>query len=267
MAASAAVNGSFLLALRVQTRVIGALLMREIITRFGRDNLGFVWLFLEPMIFTLSITALWSAVEITHGSTLPIVAFALTGYSSVLLWRNCTTHCCNAIPSNIGLLFHRPVRVLDLLLTKILLEIAGASMSFIALSVLWVALGMAQPPRDMVLILYGWLMLAWFGGALALLIGALTSFSELAERFWHPTAYILFPMSGAVYMVDWLSRDFQEVVLWLPMVHCIELIREGYFGSVIRTHYDMKYVAVVCLVMTSIALALVRAAGRRVEFR
>src|SRR4051794_33212892 len=34
---------------RIQTRVIGALMLREMGTRFGRDNLGYVWLFLEPM--------------------------------------------------------------------------------------------------------------------------------------------------------------------------------------------------------------------------
>jgi ABC-type polysaccharide/polyol phosphate export permease len=267
VAAVTAGNGSFFRALRLQMRVIGALFMREIITRYGRDNLGFVWLFLEPMIFTLSVTALWSATKLTHNSTLPIVAFALTGYSSVLLWRNCTSHCCNAILSNIGLLFHRPVRVIDVLMTKILLEIAGATLSFLALSTLWISIGWCNPPDDMLTVVGGWMMLIWFGGALALIIGALTAYSELAERFWHPTSYILFPMSGAVYMVDWLSTDFQKFVLLLPMVHCTEMIRDGFFGSVVRTHYDMKFVALVCLVMSALALILVHGAARRVHFR
>ena len=78
----------FSVSLRLQLRVLGALLMREIITRYGRDNLGFLWLFAEPMLFTLGITALWTSAGLAHGSTLPVVAFALTGYSSVLLWRN-----------------------------------------------------------------------------------------------------------------------------------------------------------------------------------
>lgn len=80
-------------------------------------------------------------------------------------------------------------------------------------------------------------------------------------------SYILFPLSGAVFMVDWLSEDFREFILWLPMVHCVELLREGFFGSVVRTHYDMQYVAIVCLVMTAVGLALVRAAGRKVKFQ
>lgn len=263
----AATAPSFYRALQAQTRVIGALMMWEVITRYGRDNLGFIWLFLEPMIFTLCVTALWTAIGLSHSLNLPIVAFALTGYSSVLLWRNCASRCSMAIPHNTGLLFHRPVRVLDLLVTKILLEIAGASMSFLGLATLWISIGWAEPPADILKVLGGWLMLAWFGGGLGLIIGALTSFSEIAERLWHPTAYILFPLSGAVFMVDWLSEDFRQIILWLPMVHCVELLREGFFGSVVRTHYDMQYVAAVCLAMTVLGLALVRAAGRKVNFR
>jgi len=63
-------------------------LMREIITRFGRENLGVLWLVAEPMLFTLGVTTLWTAAGLHRGSPIPIVAFAVTGYSSVLMWRN-----------------------------------------------------------------------------------------------------------------------------------------------------------------------------------
>ncbi len=259
-------NTSLIKAFRVQLRVLGALFMWEVITRYGRDNLGFIWLFLEPMIFTVAITTLWSATKLAHSSSLPIAAFALTGYSSVLLWRNCANRCCDAIRGNKGLLYHRPVRVLDLLLTKIFLEIAGASISFIGLGALWISIGWAEPPDDALIVLGGWLMLALFGTALALIVGAVTSFSEIGERLWSPTAYILFPLSGAAFMVEWLSDDFREFILWFPMVHCVEMIRDGYFGTVVRTHYDMKFVALACLAMVAVGLSLVRAAARKLDF-
>jgi ABC-type polysaccharide/polyol phosphate export permease len=257
----------FYRALRVQLRVIGALLMWEVITRYGRDNLGFVWLFLEPMIFTLSITALWYAVGLSHSSNLPIVAFALTGYSSVLIWRNCAARCTMAVQQNTGLLFHRPVRALDVLVTKILLEIAGASISFLALSTFWISIGWMDFPDDLLRAIEGWLLLAWFGGALALNIGALTSLTELAERLWHPTSYILFPLSGAVFMVDWLAEEFKQVVLWIPQVHCVEMIRDGFFGASVHTRYDPGYVALVALLVTLSGLALTHVASRRLNFR
>src|SRR3954467_5761983 len=85
---------------KVQRRGLSALVMRELLTRYGRNNIGFLWLFLEPMPFTLVITAFWAATRSIHGSSIPITAFALTGYSSVLLWRNMVSRCINAIETN-----------------------------------------------------------------------------------------------------------------------------------------------------------------------
>ena len=62
----------------IQARVIRALLLRELITRFGRRNLGLLWLVVEPMLFTLGVAALWTAVGASQRSNLPIVAFSIT---------------------------------------------------------------------------------------------------------------------------------------------------------------------------------------------
>ena len=249
----------------IQGRVIGALLMREIITRFGRHNIGFLWLFVEPMMFTLGVTALWNLAKASHGSNLSITAFAVTGYSSVLVWRNTVGRCSSAITPNLSLMYHRNVRVIDIFASRIILEMGGATISFIVLAIVFTAIGWMKPPDDILKIMFGWLLLCWFGSALALIIGALSERSELVEKIWHPVSYLLFPLSGAAFMVDWLPPAAQKVVLLLPMVHGVEILREGYFGSAVRAHYDVAYMAIVCLCMTFIGLALVREAGRRVE--
>src|ERR1700723_334603 len=117
---------SFFQCLAIQYRVLHALMMRELITRFGRDNLGVLWLVGEPMIFTLGVATLWSLAKLAHGGGIPIVAFAVTGYSSVLMWRNATSQCSAGIEANKALLFHRSVLIIDVFLTRIALEIVGA---------------------------------------------------------------------------------------------------------------------------------------------
>lgn len=258
-------EGSFLKSLTVQLRVIRALLMREVITRFGRENLGVLWLVGEPMMFTLGVSALWSAAGLHHGSSLPIVAFAITGYSSVLMWRNTASKCNAAIHQNFNLLYHRNVQVLDLFATRIILELAGATASFALLSLFFITIDAIESPVDLFQVLCGWLMLAWFGGSLGLVLGSATAYSELVDRIWHPTSYLLFPLSGAAFMVDWLPSAAQKFVLLLPMVHGVEMVREGYFGNAIKTHYDVSYMAIWCLVLNLVGLLLARDAGRRVE--
>ncbi|MGO9933469.1 MAG: ABC transporter permease [Steroidobacteraceae bacterium] len=259
-------TASLLHCFAIQRRVLNALLMREIITRFGRENLGMLWLVVEPMLFTVGVATLWAAAGLHRGSAIPIVAFAVTGYSSVLMWRNAASRSGSAVPQNKPLLFHRNVRVIDVLVTRILVEICGATASFIVLSSAFIFIGWMQVPVDPLEVVFGWVMLAWFGTSLALLIGAGAAASEIVERLWHPAAYLLFPLSGAAFMVDWLPTKMQNVVLLLPMVHGTEILREGYFGDVVPTHYDVGYMAMSNLVLSFAALLVVREVGRRVEF-
>ncbi|MEZ5682115.1 MAG: ABC transporter permease [Erythrobacter sp.] len=250
--------------LRVNGRVIGALLVREMLTRYGRHNIGFLWLFVEPMLFTLGVTALWTATKSVHGSDLPIVAFALTGYSSVLLWRNMPGRCIGALWANLSLMYHRNIKVLDIYAARLLLEFGGATISFAVLAIVFIAFGILAPPEDFLAVVSGWLLLAWFGCALAVLLGALSHRSELVDKLWHPSSYLLFPLSGAAFLVDALPRVAQDVVLWIPTVHGVELVREGWFGSQARAHYDLAYLISFNLALSVAALIAVRWLARRV---
>jgi ABC-2 type transport system permease protein/capsular polysaccharide transport system permease protein len=80
----------------------------------------------------------------------------------------------------------------------------------------------------------------------------------LVEKLWHPTAYLLFPLSGAAFLVDILPKQAQDLILYLPMVNGVEYVREGFFGSRIVAHYDMAYMALCCTVLTLLAFAEIR---------
>jgi capsular polysaccharide transport system permease protein len=248
----------------IQTRVIKALMLREMITRFGRENLGALWMIGEPMMFTLGVAALWSITGGSHRPNLPVVAFAITGYSSMLMWRNTVSRCMGGLEQNRGLLYHRNVSVLDVFVTRILLEIGGTTASFTILTAAFAGLELMTVPPDLLTVAVGWSLLAWFGFALALFIGALATFSHLVERVWHPLSYVLVPVSGAGFMVDWWPPSAQAVVLIFPAVHGIEMVREGYFGGGIQTHYNIAYVATFNVGLTLAALFILRSAARRV---
>jgi ABC-2 type transport system permease protein/capsular polysaccharide transport system permease protein len=137
-------------------------------------------------------------------------------------------------------------------------------MSFTILSFAYIGLEWMQPPEDVLKVIAAWLLLSWFGGALALLIGTLAFFSETVEKLWHPISYIVFPLSGSAFLVDALPAAAQKVVLILPMVHGIELLREGYFGTKVNSIYDIQYMVIVTLVMTLSGLLLLKIVSNRV---
>lgn len=264
MATKPASDFAFSESLRIQLRVIGALLRREMLTRYGRHNIGFLWLFAEPMLFTIGVTILWTATKSIHGSDLPIVAFALTGYSSVLLWRNMPGRCIGALQANLALLYHRNIKVMDIYIARLLIEFCGATISFVGLALLFLSIGWIAPPDDVLKVFAGWLVIAWFGCALAIGLGAISYLSELVDKLWHPFSYLLFPLSGAAFLVAALPQFAQDIVLWVPIVHGIEFVREGFFGSQARAIYNLGYLIPFNLVMSLFALIALRYVSRRV---
>jgi capsular polysaccharide transport system permease protein len=251
--------------LRIQLRVIGALIIRETLTRYGRHNIGFLWLFVEPMIFTLGITIIWSAAGLKKGGGLSITEFMLAGYSTLLLWRNMPNRCLMALAPNYDLLFHRQVKPLDVLLSRCLLEAAGASMSFIVLGYLFYAIGIVRPPDDIFQVAVGWFLLIWYAVAVSLLVGAVSERSEVLDRVWHIVQYLMIPLSGSLFMVDMFSGSVREALLWIPTVSCNELIREGYFGPSVPSHYDLGYVAIFNTCMLLVALIQLRIVSRTIS--
>ena len=242
----------------IHRRVIGALLVREMLTRYGRNNIGFLWLFVEPALFVLLVTIVWTAIRDIHLSALPIVEFAVTGYTSLLLWRNAVSRCIGAVKSNKALLFHRQVTILDIFTARILLELIAVSTALVGLSLALYAFGWLEPPEDALQFVLGWLLLSWFAVGLSLTIGGLSEKAEVVGRFWHPFSYILMAVSGVAYIVDALPPSQREIALWVPMVNAVEYMREGWFGSVMHAHYDLAYLATFNVGLTLIGLVLVK---------
>jgi ABC-2 type transport system permease protein/capsular polysaccharide transport system permease protein len=242
----------------IQVRVIHALFLRELLTRYGRHNIGFLWIFVEPMIFTLGVTALWTATQSVHGSSLPIVSFAVTGYSTVLLWRNMPSRCILAITYNSAIMYHRQVKVIDIYLARILLEAIGASMSFFILSSFFIFIEWMEPPEDLLQVVFAWISIALLGASLAIFLASLSERFEIVEKLWHPASYLVFPLSGAAFLVSTLPKAAQDIVLWFPMVHGTEILREGFFGTKMHAVYDVEYLIASTMVMMCLGLALSR---------
>jgi capsular polysaccharide transport system permease protein len=247
--------------LEVNRRVIGALLIRELLTRYGRSNIGFLWLFVEPTAFILIVSIVWSKFRGNQVSDIPIVAFAITGYSTMLMWRYAVGRCLNALKSNKPLLYHRQVRILDIYVARILLEEMAMTMALIALTIVFYSIDWLPLPEDVLQVFVGWLLLCWLTFGLALTIGGLAERWDVVARTWHPLSYILMAASGVAFTVNALPPGAQRLALWNPIINTVEYLREGWFGSVMHAHYDLGYVFACNIVLMLVGISLVGQIG------
>lgn len=251
--------------LMIQKRVIGALLMREIITRYGRNNIGFLWLFVEPLIMTMLIVLMWKFVRASNYSSLNIVAFMITGYPVAMMWRNASNRAIGAIAANQSLLYHRNVRVLDTLLARMILEIFGATVAQVVIMAGLIAIGWIDMPADPFYMLLAWLLMAWFAIGLGLVICAIAFHFDAFGKLWGTLSFILLPLSGALFFVYSLPQQVQHYALMVPMIHGTEMLRNGYFGGLPPTFESPGYLVLCNLVLTFIGLLLVKNFSKGVE--
>lgn len=243
---------------RVQWRTIHALLVRELMVRYGRNNIGFVWVILEPMILCVGVMFVWSILG-GHGKDgIKVVELVLTGYMPLTLWRHLTGAVVGMFRSNVGLLYHRQVSLLDIVLARQLLEIAGTTTALLVIYSFLVISGLVEGLRRLDLVILGWLMMAWIGVAFGALLACWTERQEVVERFVQPLQYLNVPLSGAFFLVDWLPHWAQSVILYHPLVHCWEVFRAGYFGDAIVSHYDLWYYTACAFGLSFWALRSVR---------
>ncbi len=256
---------SFRESLAIQKRVIGALLMREIITRYGRNNIGFLWLFVEPLMMTLLILMMWKFLRADQLSSLNIVAFTLTGYPMAMMWRNASNRAIGAISANASLLYHRNVRVLDTIFSRVLLEVAGATIAQIVIMALLLAVRWIEWPADIFYMLMAWILMALFALGLGLVICSIAFKFEAFGKLWSTLSFIMLPLSGAFFFVASLPHQAQEYLLWIPMVHGTEMFRQGYFGSSVLTLENPWFLLLCDLVLLFVGLALVAKFSKGVE--
>lgn len=250
---------------RRQGRIIGALIMREMTTRFGRQGLGFAWLVAEPMLFCFGVLILWTFTKPAYEHGVRLAPFVMTGYMCLILIRHLISLLSAAIPANIGLLYHRQVTPLHILIARVLLEVGGATIAFIVVYVALLALGQVNPPHSYLLIYGGWIVVAWASTGLALVMTGLVMRYEVFERIVNLISYVMIPVSGAFFMASWLPPAFRHFVLLLPFVHGIEMVRAGVFGEFVETHFNLPYALAVGTVLNIIGLLLVASSMDRIE--
>lgn len=250
---------------RVQGRVIGALLMRELHTRYGRENIGYAWLFLEPMTLAAAVALLHAGEDRHYGSDVRMVPFVILGYSLFIMFRGMVTRADGALESNMPLLYHRRVTIFDLMFARALLEGAGTFVTFVVLIAFATAIGFAELPERPLELMIGVGLMFWFSFAVSTIIAAATYENRLVARFVHPVTYILMPLSGAFYQLSWIPQPYREWLTWFPMTIIFEQLRYGQFRAARDTYVDLTYVVGWCLVLTYVGLLALRMTRRRVH--
>lgn len=247
---------------RIQFRVITALAIRELTTRFGRENIGFLWIMAEPLLFAVLVSIMWTIMKGPEEHGVGVVAFVVTGYLPLTLFRHGVGRSISVFQVNSSLMYHRQIQILDFIFVRVLIEVAGTLMAYVFICAILIYLDLFPVPADIGLFLAGFLLYSFFTLSVCLIVAPASEMSTALEKFMPVTTYIMIPVSGTFNLVSWLTPEARDVLLWSPPVNAMEMMRYGIFGDQITPYYGFAVPVLVPMVLTLIGLFLCRTVRR-----
>jgi capsular polysaccharide transport system permease protein len=208
-------------------RVLFALVVREMSTKFGRSWGGYLWAIAEPLGGILLLTFAFGLTFHKPPLGTNFALFYATGIIPFYLFSSVTAGVGQAINSNRGLLTYPVVSPLDTVLAKFITD-------FLTMFILRDGLVLSL---DLAAIFNGFLLMGLIGLGFGTLNCVIFGFWPTWRHLWNVLTKPLFLISCMFYTFDSLPPQVQAVLWYNPLVHGIGLMRAGFYAG-----YDPAYV-------------------------
>ncbi|WP_226662987.1 ABC transporter permease [Microbulbifer aggregans] len=247
---------------RIQRDVIHALLIREMKTRFGKWRLGYAWVLLEPAMHIMVLATIFSLLGREFYPGIPTLLFMLGGIAPFIFFSSSFGKGVAAVESNRGLFNYRQLRPFDAVLSRVLLEFAIYVFSLVTLLGILAWFGVVAEFNDFLLLVVVNLLFFGFCFGVSLTMCVVgTKFPE-ASKFAPMIVRPLYFISGVFFSLEQVPQEYHGYLSWNPLLHMIELTREGLFASYHGMFANLPYLATSSLAMLAFGLLVYRSQWR-----
>lgn len=239
---------------RTQLQVVGALVLRDMRTRFGRSHLSYLTSLILPLGHGLIILGVWTFVgNAVPIGTSPVIYFG-TGILPFVVFSYPFRQIALAVVINKPLLYFPRVKVIDIMLARILLEAVTAGTVVTVFLIAISAYGEEIRPHDAFISLSALCGALYFGIAFGMLNGLIASIYPgwtLPMNLFVPLMWV---SSGTLFSAEAVPAQYRDWLAINPLLQCVELVRQGYYADYRSSIVSVSYV--VGLPTTLIALVL-----------
>lgn len=245
-------------------RVIYAIMLRDIRTRFGHTRLGYFWAIMEPITHLMTLGTIFYALN--HGAP-PVgdnlFLFYITGLVPFLMFSHVSHDVMSAAETNNVMLQLPIVKRTDIMVAHALRQFATELCVGIVIFSIAGLLGQRGVPADPLTALAAvtsiWLLAVGVGALNLVVVEMFPSY----ETIYAAMLRLMYVASGIYYspiaMPDWV----REVLVWNPILQGIEFFRSGFFRQYEPHWLDVPYLLTWVVATIGIGFALERSLRAR----
>ena len=244
--------------LKVTLHVWHALFMREAGARITGDRLGWVWIFLEPMLHILMFVAIRQLMgRIRHINGAEFIPWFIVGMALYLMFSTIMSRCMGAISASKALFAYRQVHPVDTILVRAVLEMLIKVIVLLLLVSGAAFLGFDILPANAIQAASVWVAVWLFAIGVGLIFSVIaTTVPEMAKIIGMVT-FPLYFLSGVMIPVQLLPHGVREYLMYNPLLHAVEAFRMAFFDNYYSVYgINMQYVMIWALSLLLFGLML-----------
>ena len=214
-----------------QKNVVFALFTRELKARFSHFRLGYVWAVGEPVAFVAILSALRMVMGRQDIAGVPYPLFFASGIIPYLFFQTLVNQSINIVSSNMALMNYKVVKPADPLVAKCILEVIIYSSSGIIIITCLAFIGFRfEWNNTMGVILVISCHISFVLGV-SLIVSVAGAYIHESKKIVPILVRPLFFLSGIFYPAESLPVKYRDILLWNPLLHVSELLRESIFAD------------------------------------
>jgi capsular polysaccharide transport system permease protein len=210
-------------------RVVTAILLREMRTRFGSNRLGYLWALAEPFLHLSMFIILFELLGRAAPVGTDIALFLATGVFPWLLFDHVADRTMKAIEANRALLTYPQVTPVDLVLARVLLETVTLLLVFILFGVGCFLMRGPFAIDSPLAVLAAFLCLSVLGTGVGLIAAAITVVIPTFAPSFAMAKRLFYFVSGVFFIAERLPPAARDWLQFNPILHCIEWLRSAFF--------------------------------------
>ncbi|QRG05280.1 ABC transporter permease [Xanthobacter dioxanivorans] len=241
----------------MHARVVGAVIMRDLQTRFGTGYLGFLLGLIMPLghlTIAMVITALLGRPAPLGSNT---IVFLMTGVLPFIIWLYTHRQIMTTIAQNRPLLNFPNVDIFDLFMARIIVEIANSTLvvTIVISSIFFVedAIFIDNWPRFISGLIYAWML----GVGTGIIFGCFSNITHIAFILGNILGPLLWATSGVFFLPDELPEKLGNIIFFNPLAQIICDVRVAYYAEFTSSFLDIYFINYSILIIFFSGMALV----------
>ena len=254
----------FVEALVSKKNVMGAVILRDMRTRFFNHGLGFIIVPIWPLIHMGVLILIHAAAG--HGAPLygeSTALFYATGLVPTLAFMYVSRFMGWSVAQNRPMMAFPAVKSLDVMFGRAFLEFIAACITLVSIMTILSVTGQNPWPVDIERAVSAYFAVIFLAIGCGILVGALGMLQPFLLTIWQVVLICLYISSGTMFVASNLPDQASYLLSFNPVLECVEWMRTAFYVSYSDKLVSEEYVLCFATVVLCLGLAIERLFRRK----